>query len=451
MMKTNASGPASPFQALRTQLLGEFGALSRNDIWVACGLALALAVLSFIRIEATHAASLVNNCIFGADTVSFWRWLEKGNYLAFVVHKHTLAVILTAIIAQPLVWAGIETITAVTIALAAIWGAVAAVVYIYFRRAGLSPLAACAMSLFAFSTLAIATHGGIAETYGATLLMIGIACQLLPAIAKLADSHVWGSAVLAGTIGAGLAIANAPSAAFIFVYFACLPLGKLGNFGASRAAITVAIPALFVSVAVFAPAFVAEGADGARWHANYLARYARFENFIDPATLTDFFVSAFVFAFVAPLEHLQCRFVASDIVELISVPIRLVAYLVTISLVVLGIARAFRNSRRREVMGMAGAIFAILVFYLYFNPDEALLYSPQWVLALLLVASPSFSRAWLWAGIAAVLCFSINLPALHDIRTFDPEVCCPNPPATMRQIETPPSLWQQRIERGGTP
>lgn len=444
-----ADGTSGPLNALCAQLVFELGDLSKWDVLVALGLAVLFATLSFFRIDAVYATSLVNNCIFGADSTTFWRWLAQGNYLAFVVHKHTLAVILTAIIAQPLVWVGVPVLTAAMIAIAAIWGAVAGVAYIYFRRAKLSPRAAGAMTFLAFSSLAITAHSGIAETYGATLLMIALACLFLPAISKLAANFTWTSSALAGFIGTGLAVANAPAAAIILIYYTCLPLGALREKGIIRAWPIVALPLVLIATAVVAPALVAEGADGATWHLDYLDRYASLSNFTDPATHLDFLASAFVFAFVAPLEHLQCRFVASDFLELSADPLRLAAYLLNAALLVIGVSRAFGGASQGESIGIVSAVLAILTFYLFFNPDEALLYSPQWVLALWFLASPSLARASLWVGLAAALSLWVNLPALHDERTFDPEVCCRNPPTSMLPIETPASLLQQQNERMG--
>ncbi len=439
------SGAESFLAEFRQEMGAQFACLGRTDIVAATALAIVVFVFSVWRIDATHAASLVNNCIFGADSMTFWRWLEEGNYLGLGVHKHSLAVVLVAILAQPLVWLGLSTLTAVTVALAAIWGAVAVVAFTYFRKAGSSLPAALAMAVLAMSTLGISAHMGIAETYGATLLAIGIACLLLPAIAKLAERHTISSAIIAGAIGAGLALANAPSTAFLLVYFACLPFALSGGQDrGKRLALCVAIPAIFVLVAVTAPALAAEGAAGASWHRDYLGRYSNASNFTNAMTVTNYLVSVFVFAFVGPFEFLQCRFLATDLVQFGAQPLRLIAYLTTISLVIFGTVRALLGARRRETVGLLGAIVSILAFYLYFNPDEALLYSPQWLLALFFAASPDFSRAWIWAGAAAALCMSVNLPTLHDPRTFDPEQCCPTPPASMLPREMPSALGRSR-------
>ena len=439
--------PAGALTSLKATFERTFAAFDRMDAMLALMLALLIAAMSYLRIEATHAASVVNNCIFGADSITFWRWLEQGNYLGLGVHKHSLAVILVALLAHPLVLAGVPTVAAVTIALAAIWGAVAATTYTYFRRAGTTQMTAAAMTLLAFSTFGIATHGGIAETYGATLLMIAIACLILPAIAELATEHPWTSAILAGAIGGGLAAANAPSAAFILVYVFHLPWTAMRHGRRFAATIALAVPAAIILFAVTAPALVAEGGEGASWHVDYLGRYATLDNFSDARTLTDFFVSIFVFSFVSPLDFVQCRFVASDLWQLLSAPLRLAAYALMISFVGFGIVTSLYSKRRREVAALLLTVAAILLFYLYFNPDEALLYSPQHILALLFAAASSLERAWIWAGLAALLGFAVNLPTLHHERTYDPELCCPTKPASMLLRETPAALWQERLEK----
>lgn len=428
-------------RALLEQRLDHF---DRWDIWLALILAIAVTVVSAWRIEATHAATLVNNCIFGTDSVTFWRWLLEGNYLGLGVHKHTLSVILTAVIAHPLVWLGLPNLTAVVWGMAVIWGCVAAVAYVYFRQAKLPKRTALPFTVLAMAAFGIATHSGIAETYGATVLMIGMAILLLPAAARLARPHTIASAILAGVIGAGLALANAPSIAFMLVYFVCLDIPADRADAAKRLAICIAIPFALISVAVIAPAIAAEGAQGTTWHRDYLGRYSSFENFTNAATLLNFLTNVVVYSFVAPLEYLQCRYIAADLAVMLSRPLALAAYLLTISLLITGLVRALRGIRRKEVLGMLGAVASILVFYLYFNPDEVLLYSPQWLTAVFFAAAPDFRRAALWAGVAAVLCLSVNIAPLHHPRTSDPQACCPNPPGSMLPREYPSALEEFR-------
>ncbi|MFL0357231.1 hypothetical protein ACI5KX_12225 [Erythrobacter sp. GH1-10] len=405
-----------------------------------------MAAASAWRIDATQAATLVNNCIFGTDTVTFWRWLLEGNYLGLGVHKHTLSVILTAVIAHPLVWLGMSNATAVALGMAAVWGGVAAVSFVYFRQAGLTKWASLAFTVLAMSAFGTATHSGIAETYGATLLMIGVAVLLLPVIAQIAERYMIASATMAGGIGAGLALANAPSIAFLLIYYACLaPVWKRGKAG-KLVFVAVAIPFAMVSLAVISPAIAAEGLAGTSWHNDYLGRYSDLANFTDAATIKDYLASAFVFSFVAPLDYLQCRYVASELAGMISRPFALMAYLTTVSLVATGIFRALKGSRRPEALGLLGAVASILLFYLYFNPDEALLYSPQWLAALFFAAAPSFRGAAIWAGVGATLCLSVNIAPLHHPRTSNPEACCPNPPASMLPREYPSALEKFRAD-----
>lgn len=434
---------------LLAQLRQRFGNLQRSDVLAASFVAITMAAISAWRIDSSQAATIVNNCIFGADSVTFWRWLLEGNYMGLGVHKHALAVILVAVFAHPLVWMGVSNLTAVTFGMAAIWGLVASVAYVYFRQAGQARWAALATTTLAMSTLGVATHSGIAETYGATLLMIGAAALLLPAIARISDRHMVASAGMAGGIGAGLAIANAPSVAFLLIYYMCLPYKSNGAEIGRRAIVYIAIPLVLVTLALVSPAIAAEGTAGTNWHSDYLGRYSNPANFTDGATLANYLASVFVFSFVAPLEYLQCRYVSSELVGLISRPAALAGYLATVSIVIYGIARALRGSRQREAFGLLAAVASILIFYLYFNPDEALLYSPQWLLALILAAAPNFRGAALWAGAAAALSLSVNLPALHDPRTSDPEKCCSNPPASMLGREHPSALDRFRKTTGG--
>lgn len=435
------------------QMKGDFSTLAWRDTAAAIALAGAMFAFSAWRIDFSYTASTVNNCIFGADSITFWRWLQQGNYFGVGFHKHSLSVLALAVLAQPLVWLGVPMVSAVIAAFAAIWAGVSVTTFLYFRKAGLGTGGALTVAVLALSSFAIATHSSIAETYGTTLLAISAACILLPSAAALAPTRPMLSALLAGAIGAGLALANAPSAAFLVIYFFCLPLplGEKVGTPTSQLVILAGIPALAVCTAIALPALLAEGAAGARWHSDYFLRYADIANLSDPRRLADFLVSVFVFAFVAPREFIQCRFILSDLAGFISNPTRLVAALLILSMLVSGIARSLRSSRRRETLGLLTAILMLIAFYLVFNPDEALLYSPQWTLALFFAASPRFSLVTLWAGGAAAASLAVNLPPLHHPRTYDPEQCCPHKPSSMLPRETPAALKRQMLEREAKP
>lgn len=421
----------------------EFSAIERRDVILAITLGAVVMAVSVFRIEVSREAISVNNCVLGADTVSIWRYLEEGNFLGLRVHKHALAVVLIALLAQPLIWLGISQALAATLALSLVQACAAVLAFAYFRRAGNTKAVSAGLTLLVLSTLGVATHFGMAESYGVTLLAICIACLLLPVVAEKARQDALVSASVAGAIGAGLALANAPAAAFLLVYFACLLKQAEVVADLRKFALCILVPLAFVLLAVVAPAVAAEGDDGLVWHGDYLERFASFSHFIDPQVLADFLATSFVFSFVAPYEFLRCRFIFADLVQFGARPLHLAAYLAMASLLVVSLVRAVRSSERTETFGLLAAASAILLFYLYFNPDEALLYSPQWLIALFFASAPGVPRMAIWVWLAAVLGLLVNVPTLHHEKTSDPEVCCPHPPGSMMERELPSVLIRE--------
>ncbi|ANK13414.1 hypothetical protein [Erythrobacter neustonensis] len=432
--------PAHRAIAVLQELRAYFSGLDSRDMYAAIATGLMMTAVSAWRIRDTQLATIVNNCIFGADSATYAMWLDAGNPLGLGVKKHTLAVLLVGALSKPLAFAGVPERIAAGLAMAAIWGGGAGAAFLYFRQAKMARLASAAFTALAMSSFGLITHSGIVETYGVTVLMIAVACLILPAAAAIAAGHTAESAMMAGAVGAGLALANAPAIAFMLVYYACLPLKPGSRADRRKLGLCIVLPMLMTLLAVIAPAIVAEGVGGTAWHRDYLGRYASPDNLTDVQTLANYAAAVLVFSFVAPLDFIQCRFVVEHLFALFDRPIAVIAWTSVITLLIAGIARSARKARGAEVGGILAAVALILLFYLLFNPDEALLYSPQWLLAVFFAASPDFRGVAAWAGAAAAASLAVNLPPLHDKRSFDPAVCCPDPPASMLPREHPAAI-----------
>ncbi|WP_338424611.1 hypothetical protein [Sphingopyxis kveilinensis] len=406
---------------------------------------MAIAVASFGQMHFTYAHVEVNNCIFGADTVTYFNALGKGSYLAFRVHKHAAAVVAIAAIAKPLTTMGVEPLVAGLFALAVIQGSAALLIFALLRRHFGDTPAATILTMFVFASFGTATLSGIAETYGVTMACIALACLLFGEIAPLARRWPLRAAIAAGATAAMPALANAPAAIFVVVYYAFV-MRYLRNRPHSEKFIQLFVPAaLAISLSIL-PALVAEGAQGSHWQVNYLNRYANWTNFTDPKILADYAVSVLIFSWVGPLDWLQCRYLLSDLVTLMAHPLRFIALLATITVLVGGLYRAFSSAMRGVSIATLCVASVLALFYLYFNPDEALLYSPQWILALVLAAAPGIadSRAHVAAAaVATSLLLAVNVGPLRDPRSHDPTYCCQVPPSTMRPNEMPDYLKRQ--------
>ncbi|MFV0644991.1 MAG: hypothetical protein ACK5NN_10925 [Sphingomonadaceae bacterium] len=428
------------------QWRAEWSMLNRHDRIYGAGLFLAVLIVSFYRLEWSHNAILVNNCILGADPATYGKALESGTFLGLRVHKHALAVLLISIISQFLIWLGFSPLLAGIFALAFIQALASALIYLFMRQRNLPGRHAAAMTVLVLATFGMATMFGIIETYGVTVLAIIAACLCFPTLARTAPVAPLACATLCAVLSFILATANAPALAFIAVFYSCL-WHQMPRIKAGYILSVLLVPAIGGVIGVLLPALMAEGSQGAVWHENYLSRYANWGNFTDWTTISNYLVNCLIFSFVAPMEFIRCRFVAGDLMEMVARPLNLIAYFATASLLITGIIRSIKSDERSLVAGLLIAAAALMLFYLYFNPDEALLYSPQWIVALCLAAVPALPRILPWILVAACLCIWVNIPALHHARTINPEMCCPTPPATMMEREHPSELVKQLLRQ----
>lgn len=416
-----------------------------QDWLVALALFLGVALLSLVRLRAAYAAVEVNNCILGADAATYFNALAEGNYLALRVHKHTAAVVATALFAWPLAALGVEPLLAGMLALATIQGLAAAMIFALLRRHFCVTAGAAVLTVFVVAAFGTMTLFGIAETYGATLACIAAACLLFGEVAPLARRWPLYAAIAAGLAAALPAFANAPALAFVPVYAAfAMPYMRSRPLG--QKLLQLVLPAVLAVGISMVPALVAEGIAGAYWQADYLGRFASWSNFTDRGILVDFAASFLAFSWVGPLDWLQCRFLANDLLRLAAQPLRLATLTLTLGVLGAGLVRALRGPMRLVSLAKLMAAVLLALFYLFFNPEEALLYSPQWILAVVLAAAPGIagSRVLVTAtAIAAGLMLAVNTAPLHHPRSHDPAVCCPNPPSTMRANEMPRDLVRQ--------
>jgi hypothetical protein len=202
--------------------------------------------------------------------------------------------------------------------------------------------------------------------------------------------------------------------------------------------------------ATILPTVILDASSNFAWQQHYISAYASWTNFADARTLLDYLASFFVFSLAAPLDHVRCRFTAADLAEMSGSVLRLAAWAAAAGTIALGVARGLAASATRPfTLSALAVVVALFLFYLYFNPDEALLYGSRWVTVLYLAAAAGLRDSRLAAGglaLAAALAWSVNIAPLHDPRSGDPAACCPTPPAPERHLYPGP-----QTESGATP
>lgn len=346
---------------------------------------------------------LLDNVVFGADHAENLRSVAFDDSGALRPEKHELAVVWffalvrsIALFLPPLLSA--KLVFALTAALAGVS------LLVLLRRFGVERLNAICAALFVLSSFAVITIFSLAETYALTCTMISLSIIAFLEMGKHAEDAPWKYGALAG-LAAGLAgLANSPALAVILVY----PILRRGP----KLLPDVIVPILVAGLLTVAVSIVQLRV--VEWQLSYLDRYASWSNFGDTRIVLDYLASVFLFAWTAPVDMVKTSYESADLESLLTSPLRLAALALSVATVVAGVVTAIRFEQRGAATALLASVGPLLLFYLYFNPQEAMLYASQWVWLFGVVAALGLNTrrgAIAFAGCAA-LNFAVNAPVL---------------------------------------
>lgn len=400
----------------------------RKLVLISSLLLLAVAALSYQRLEASRSAYAVNNCVLGADNATIGAALDKGIYRGLRLRKHPMAVVLVATASEPLVRAGLNPRQATSAGLALIQGLGAAAMFLFLARNVTGRWTALVATLFFLSLFGPATLFGVTDSYGVTFAVSALAVLAMGELAR-------GCAGARGVIGAGLAVAaaglaNPPAMSILPLYAA---LRRSGRPDDSRLMRDLAGPAAIAALLALAlPMLVSDG-----WGLGYARRYATLDGVRDMGLFADYAAGFWLYALVAPLDLVQCRYGAGLLAG--ADRLRLAGMGLSALLLAIGVVRALGTSRSRDLaLACLAGTGALFLFYLVFNPGEVLLYSPQWLFLLVIGAAAGLGGLHgLPLAAVAVLNLALNLPPLQRGGSADPARCCPVPPPSMLPQEHP--------------
>lgn len=380
----------------------------------------------FVSLQMSTALVHVDDCILGADAETYYQGLITGDWGVFRFRKHPLAVALIYAFVMPLGKLGIALPIAAQVVLAGVTSIGALALFLLLRLLRLPDWASLAVvfaTLSAFGTLAVFS---VVETYGVTFAAAAMAMLCFAFLGRAAAKGAVVSGILAGVVGAVPGWANLPAVAFVLVYAGFAWANVAGNLIRKYLSV-VALPALVAVFVALLPVFYADAAEGFAWQKQYVERYASLSNFLSPGVVANYVLSFLVFSFVSPDDAIRSAYIADDLGTIAASPLRLASLLAVASLLGWGLWRALRNMQTRPVAVSAlGAGAAFFLFYLYFNPVEAVLYSSQWILILFFAAALGFATfrpaALMFAGLA-VLLVTVNAPPLNNPLSADPLLC----------------------------
>lgn len=425
MVDLTDSSDTAPAQSTTYKIMG-----ARTYVFAAVCF-LAVFVYFFLQIRASSVLVQFNNCVLGADVAGYYQGLIEGNWGVFRIRKHALAVVSVAALAVPLGQAGLPLTLAIPAALSAVVALGALALFFLLRLHRLSSVTSLAAVFAMLSTFGTLTVFSVVETYGVTFAAAAVAMLIFMALARLADNRPLISALSAGVVGAAVGWANLPAVAFVLLYtgFAWSTFdGDLRR----KCILLLVLPIAVAALLALVPSVYADAGKGFAWQREYVERYASLWNFVTPGILLQYLSSFWVFSFVSPLETVRSIYSTSDFTVLAGSPLKLVAWIAVIGTLAFGTGRAlWRRETRFPAAAALLTAAGLFMFYLYFNPLEAVLYSSQWTLALFFAAALGYAGLRFSFGIFAVLfalLFTVNGSLLSDPRSADPSWCLSAPP-----------------------
>lgn len=389
---------------------------------------ISVALFFFIRIAMTEGLIFSDLCVLGTDIDRYTKGLREGNLFVLSLRKHAVAVIAVGVIAKPLALLSVPYVWSAALVMSASAGIGATALFIFlFKNVAPAKIALSATLAFLMAFGSVTTFS-VVETYVFAFASISIALLSWGWLAKMAGKNPRQCAVAAGVAGALPGLAYIPSVIYVVAY-AGLAWPMVADGTLKRFQNTMLVPgAIAVGLSLLPYAYL-DSRDGFQWQAWYLGTYTDLSHFTDVTIVADYLASFFVYSWIAPLDYVQCRFTISELLSGQSGWWRPVATLIVITAIAFGFWRGtFDTARRPLFLAMCTIIVGSFCFHLWFNPQEALLYSSLWILAAMVCAVVGFSTLHRGATyilvIAAIFAYA-NLPPLHQARGWVEPVCCP--------------------------
>jgi len=357
----------------------------------------------------SHLAFNHNDAFFDADTYDTTRAMEKLTF-GFDMRKHLLFSPVTSTLARAVdVVSGIGIRPSILVTIAGLAAANIVLCFLLLRVVLRDELAALAYAVLYGVTLANLVIFSLPETYSVSnLFILGYLAYLCPRWRTLSVRDGTLLAVVAGLAS----LANPPLLALVAIH-TFITWRREGPRFAVRMGI---IWSLLATLIYFISAIAIGGWVGLRFPAAYLHQWVSVGNFIDWQSIVHVVASFLVFAVITPVSVVEGNLEPGDILGYGATLSGLITALAWTAVLATAIVRSVRGDNLLlEALLVWIALSA--VFYLFFHPPGAILYSPQFLIPWMLVVATQgmqmFGR-WNWtlAVVLAVLCGYQNLQAV---------------------------------------
>lgn len=329
--------------------------------------------------------STKQDIIFGADTMDTLDNLRKLTFEVDTQKRMLFSVTLTPIAKSIQLALGLSQNKSIRLTLAIMAALNISGVFLFLKKFTASILPSLFFTLFyalCFSNLVIFS---IPETYSASNLFILIYMATLLALRKSPPLY---SCILLSVV-AGIAALFNP----VLLALGAIPLGMFFFQGDRKrwALISFANFAIGAFIYIFAN-YLVFGEVPFRVLNYYANSYAAFNNLIDIKSLAGVFSTFYFFSILSPHPYLTASLVFSDWFGYGNSILSLVAIGFIGILLIVGLYVLFAKKYQKEAFLLTILIWTVLLtlFYTYFNPGEAILYSSQILFPLSIVFLHAF-------------------------------------------------------------
>jgi hypothetical protein len=411
---------------------------SQKNAWAIVATAGALGIAAGIFFYANLQMLLplfsrVDNCFFGADTRETFKAFTTFEYHFDYAKRPAYGPTLTALSLLLSIVFGLSATDAVLVAFAFFAGLNVFIVVLLFRWMGLSAVNAIALAILyclAFANLVIFS---IPESYVVTSTALLILLGWLWGHRNLKEARTWEGNAAAGTIAGVASWFNPP-------LLAALISNSVRQVEAPVSARVVGrcVASCAIGVAIsFLPMILISLAKHSTDRRAYLDQWASLNHLLDPSAIGSVIVSFFAVGIVSPFSVVPRSVTGADLVRFLDGGAESVAALVLFVIYLTLTIAVVRGRFYRDpwLLGLFVWIAVLIVFYVFFNPNESFLYASQPVLLLLFCGARilvlTAPQSWIERAVllAFVLLVAVaNLRTLYEIQIpADPHDCAEMP------------------------
>ncbi len=367
----------------------------------------------------------LNNRIFYSDTRNTYTGMQETSLVDNDTRKHPLFAIIsrTSVSAMQTMFKMNHKLAVHSfLALIAAFNVIA--VFFLLRRQSSNYFSVLLWTLFYGITFANIVFFGIPETYGLTTLSILIFSSHLISCRKNINTK---NATVSGLL-AGISALMNPPMIFLLIPF-CYLAFKLPLKQFVSVSIKAALPAVLI---FFGTNFLLFGTQYLKFSLGYADKWASLDNLTHITCHANVLLSFFVYSIISPLLHLSSSIGLQNFKDYIHPLIKIPIITLFLGYTVYAIQKTCRglyldmyNTIRQSSPGHFNHpapaflvwLLIMLLFYTYFNPQEAFLYSTQVLGPFVFILFVQYETlSWKWKH--TVLVVFIICTAFFNIRCF---------------------------------